>query len=464
MFDSFRKNVAELGLDGILSAADVIVVGFSGGADSTALLHLVRGCCANAEVRALHVNHGIRGESADHDEAHCRAVCEKLGIAFVSRRSDVPAYAREMKLGIEEAARKVRYSAFDEYLAELESDGRNAVIATAHNADDNLETLIFNLIRGSGTRGLSGIAPVRGKYVRPMLCYTSDEIRKFCEENGFGYVTDETNADTKYTRNLIRSEVIPHLREIAPGCAQAALSASKLMRRDDEYLDSLALRAVGEDVTSADAKVLRGLDDCVLSRALLRMYTNARDGRKDFGAVHLDACVNLIRASEHGELSLPGRIVMKLSGGKVSFERADDKREIHPFERELIRVGEDISGAVRYFDFPDAGFCLALSDSRLPEVENPANGENIYKISIHTTISFDKIRGSIFVRNRLPGDVIVKGGMTRRVKKLLNSAHVEDRDFLPFFCDAGGIFYIPGIGLRDGMKDGGGDLRISYWR
>lgn len=464
MRDSFKKNTAKLGLDGILSSADVIVVGFSGGADSTSLLYLLKEYCANAEIHALHVNHMIRGENADRDEKHCREFCEKAEVPFISRRVDVPAIAKEEKLGIEEAARKARYSAFDEYLSELETNKKVAVLATAHNADDNLETIIFNLIRGSGSRGLSGIAPIRGKYVRPLLCYTSAEIREFCSANGLVYVTDETNADTAYSRNLLRAEVLPHLRKLSPSCAQAALSASKLVRRDDEYLESIALSVIGEDAISANVDILRGLDDCILSRALLRMYTNARGGRKNFGRVHLDTCINLVRSSDRGELYLPGRILMKLDGKRVAFTVFEEKLPPFPFERTLISADEDITGMIRYFDFPDGRFCVALSDSRLPEPENPSNGENIYKISIHTTISFDKIVGSIFVRNRLAGDTFVMGGMTRRVKKLLSAAQIEDRDSLPFFCDGDGIFYIPLIGSCDRMKDGGGDLRISFWR
>lgn len=465
LFDSFRRNAEELGIDAVLSSADVIVVGFSGGADSTALLHLLRGCYADAEIHALHVNHKIRGESAERDEAHCRELCGELGITFVLRTVDVPAEAKRMKLGLEEAARRLRYSAFDEYLCGLDSEGRHALVATAHNADDNLETMIFNLARGSGTRGLCGIAPIRGRYVRPVLCYTSAEIRDFCTANGFAFVTDETNADTKYTRNLIRSEVIPHLRSINPSCARSALSASLLVRRDDDYLNSLAACAIGDtDACSASAEILRNLDDSVLSRALLAMYSNARGGRKDFGGVHLESCIRLIRTSDSGELSLPGRMTMKLSGGKVAFAARGESAADPIFSQTLPVSADEIRGSVHTFPFPNAGFCVALSDSALPAPKNPSDCENIYKISIHTTISFDKIRGSISVRNRLPGDRIVMGGMTRRLKKLFNSAHTENRGSVPVFCDESGILYVPGIGLRDGACDGAGDIRISYWR
>ena len=154
--------------------------------------------------------------------------------------------AEKLSLGLEEAARTARYSAFDEYRKSLLAEGKKDVLfATAHNADDNLETLIFNLIRGSGAHGLSGIAPRRGYIVRPMLSLSSEEIRDFMRSRGESFVTDSTNADTSYTRNKIRTQVIPILRTVSPACERAAYSASLLVRRDDEYLFSEAQKAAG---------------------------------------------------------------------------------------------------------------------------------------------------------------------------------------------------------------------------
>ena len=464
--DSFRANADRLGLGGALFSADTVAVGFSGGADSGALLYLLCECCPDADIRAVHVNHMIRGESADRDEEHCRRVCEKLGVGFTALRADVPAEAEKLRIGLEEAARQARYRLFDGYLGKLKAEGKRSVLATAHNADDNLETLIFNLIRGSGTRGLGGIAPRRGDFVRPMLCYTSAQIRDFCREKGIDFVTDETNSDTRYTRNLIRSEIVPRLRALSPSCASSALSASLLLRRDEEYLDSLAIAALGDSsATSADTALLRGLDDCVLSRAVLTMYTNARGGRKDFGSVHIDACIGLIRRADSGELCLPGRITMKIYNGRAVFLSSDKvNADAAPFSFTLPVSAGEICGGVRYFDFSEAGFCLALSDASLPEPENPRTTENIYKISIHTTISFDKIIGSITVRSRRPGDTVIAGKMTKKVKKLFCAAHTDDRDSVPIFCDDEGIFYIPGVAVADRARGCPGDIRISYWR
>lgn len=250
--EKFISSAAKLGIGDALSGADAIVCALSGGADSCALLLLLKECYANAEIRAFHVNHMIRGEEADRDEEHCRALCGRLGVPFAVKKTDVPAMAEKLSLGLEEAARTARYSAFDEYRKSLLAEGKKDVLfATAHNADDNLETLIFNLIRGSGAHGLSGIAPRRGYIVRPMLSLSSEEIRDFMRSRGESFVTDSTNADTSYTRNKIRTQVIPILRTVSPACERAAYSASLLIRRDDEYLFSEAQKAAGgQDIDS----------------------------------------------------------------------------------------------------------------------------------------------------------------------------------------------------------------------
>lgn len=475
-----------------LSEADTIVVGFSGGADSTVLLWLLAKCYANADIRAIHINHMIRGEAADRDEAHCRAFCEKMGISLEVRRIDVPSIAAERRIGLEQAAREARYSAFDEYLSNI--GGERTYLCTAHNADDNLETVIFNLIRGSGARGMGGIAPRRGRILRPMLGISGAQIREFAAEAGLDFVFDETNSDVRYTRNLIRGEVIPLLRRIAPECALSAAAASALIRRDDAFIDALASEAVnGRDAVSLGE--LRALDDAVLSRALLRMYSAQRGERTDFGSVHIADCIRLIRESGRGEICLPGAVSMYATDGEVGFARTYREKCKPSFEHVILRPGEipgsgapsevdapqkanvpseaDASGDSgkpfsRTLDFSGDGFCIALrsmrSDGKDADTsENFLPWKNIYKKSIHATIGFDKIKGTIVARNRRAGDTVLLRGMSRKLKKLLCDKKIPDRDRLPVICDDDGVLFVPGIGVRDGAYDKDG-LRITVWR
>ena len=438
-----------------LSAADVIAVGFSGGADSTVLLTLLCECFPDADVRAIHVNHMIRGEAADRDEAHCRQFCKERGIALEVRRVDVPALAEARKIGVEQAAREARYEAFDEYLASL---GEGAVLCTAHNADDSLETVIFNLIRGSGTRGMGGIAPRRGRVLRPMLSLSSAEIRAYAAEAGLPFAVDETNDDRRYTRNAIRGEVIPILRRLAPECARSAASGASLVRRDDEYLNSLASAAVaGRDrVPLGD---LRALGDAVLSRALLEMYTAARGERTDFSSVHIADCIALIRGAGHGEICLPGAISMLAECGAVRFAPTVRGKSGVEFCEVLLSEGETpcektVRTPAHAVRVAPGGTNYGAADCENGEISG--SDINIYKKFIYITVGFDKIKGSLTVRNRRPGDTIVLRGMTRKLKKLLCDAKIPDRDRLPVFADDDGVLFVPGVGARDGAqaKDG----------
>ncbi|MBQ9719006.1 MAG: tRNA lysidine(34) synthetase TilS, partial [Clostridia bacterium] len=208
----FDDTLERFALADAMRKAGTVIAAYSGGADSSCLLHhLVRWCAGNGvTLAAAHVNHGIRGEDADRDERFCRETCGKLQVPLYVLREDVPALAAQSGRGLEETARSVRYSFFDRVSKELTGSPDAAVVATAHNADDHLETVVFNLLRGSGTRGLSGIDPLRdGRFVRPLICDTGAEIRRWCENHRVPYVTDATNADTDYTRNFIRHNIVP---------------------------------------------------------------------------------------------------------------------------------------------------------------------------------------------------------------------------------------------------------------
>ena len=209
----FYDSLTRFGLAEAMRRTGCVIAAYSGGADSTCLLYHLAHWCAENNVRLLaaHVNHGIRGDDADRDEAFCRETCETLGIPLAVRRENVPELARQTGRGLEETAREVRYTFFDE----LSAQHGGALIATAHNADDQLETVLFHLLRGSGLRGLCGIDPLRdGRFLRPLIADSGADIRRWCADNRIPYVTDATNADTDYTRNFIRHRLLPPMEEI----------------------------------------------------------------------------------------------------------------------------------------------------------------------------------------------------------------------------------------------------------
>ena len=192
-----------------------VLLGFSGGADSSALLHILLSMRERYgfSLTLAHLDHGIRGEEAARDRAFCEQVAATLGLDIVCRRRDVPSLAKESGASIEEAARSARYAFF----ADVMEERRIPILVTAHHATDNLETLLFRLMRGTGSRGLCGIRPFRpfacGFVVRPLLAISVGQIRSYCKERGIAFVTDSTNCDTAYTRNRIRRELLPLMEE-----------------------------------------------------------------------------------------------------------------------------------------------------------------------------------------------------------------------------------------------------------
>ncbi len=217
-----------------------VVAGFSGGADSAALTHFLFTHREEYGIRvaAAHVNHCLR-ETADRDEEAARRFCAERGIPFFVRRADVAALARREGLCAEDCGRRVRYAFF----RELAGDG-NARIATAHTASDNAETMLMNLVRGAGTHGLSGIPPVRGSIIRPLLGLTRAETEAYCAHYRLPFVQDETNFEEDYARNRVRLGAVPVLRTLNPALENAMLRAADLLREDDALLTAQAAEAL----------------------------------------------------------------------------------------------------------------------------------------------------------------------------------------------------------------------------
>lgn len=208
------------------------MVGLSGGADSVCLLHFLRHLAGKKHfsVSAVHVNHNLRGEAAKSDERFCRDLCKKLNVPFLSQKKAVRALAKKLDLSLEHAARKARYEAF----AAAAKKAGATKIALAHHLDDQAETVLLNLLRGTKPEGLCGI-PVRRplnktvEIVRPLLCITRAEVEEYIRQNGLEYVTDQTNFDPAFTRNWIRHELLPMLEQKQPQIRQhLAVMSAKL--------------------------------------------------------------------------------------------------------------------------------------------------------------------------------------------------------------------------------------------
>lgn len=242
---------------------DKIIVGLSGGADSIVLLHLL--LKLEFEVKACHINHLLRGEESERDQAFVEKVCKEWDVPLDIHRIDVKSLVNK-HMSIEQTARNARYEVFSSY--------KNCKIATAHNTNDNAETILINLTRGTGSKGLCGIPIKRGSIIRPLLFVSRDEIEKYCSVNKIAFVTDSTNLEDDYTRNKIRKNVIPQFCEINPSFLSTINRMSRNLTEENLYLDNLAkeLALKAKLADGYDVFVLKTADDVVIKRFILREF------------------------------------------------------------------------------------------------------------------------------------------------------------------------------------------------
>lgn len=266
--DLFAEKVKNAISDyNMVSSGDSVVVALSGGADSVSLLCVLKGLaqelCLN--VSACHVNHGLRGEEADSDMRFCIELCESLGVQLDVLQTDVRSVQQKHE-SVEEAARRVRY----DYFARV-SEGKK--LATAHNSNDSAETVLLNMMRGTGLKGLCGIPPVRGNIIRPLIYCTRSEVEEYCAEKGLRFVTDKTNLCDDYTRNKVRHIILPEIMKINGSFLETASRMERSLREDSDYLESLADEALSSARTEGGykAEMLSCLPKPIYSRAVRRI-------------------------------------------------------------------------------------------------------------------------------------------------------------------------------------------------
>ena len=413
------------------------ILGFSGGADSSALLYFLKDRCKN--LLCVHINHMIRGDEADRDEAASRRLCEKFGVKFLSYKIDIPAIAKEQRLGLEECARNERYKIFNNLLLE---NSEYKCIVTAHNLDDNAETVIFNLSRGTGLKGLSGISPVSGKIIRPLLNVSKKEIIDYCLANNIEYVEDSTNDDTAYTRNHIRHNILPQLEKINPEFKDAISRLGEIIVADTEYFEGKIDKIIEENgITSKiDINLLNSLDYSLSSRLIKRLLG------KDADYLSVFSCLSLAKSGKVGSLvNLKNGISFKIERGYAEFIKT-----------------EDLDGEEFYLALDKQENYLAPLDIIITvnsEV-TPADYELIYEVKLNSK----KIDQPLSVRSKREGDTIKSGKMTKKLKKLFVDHHIPShlRTKIPLIIMNEQIICVPNIATKDGF--GGSDFIINIYQ
>lgn len=284
------KNKAESFIlnNALLTDSDKVIVALSGGADSVSLLHFLISIKEkyNLTVYAAHLNHNLRGEESQRDENFVRTLCEKYGVELFVKSVDIGKIAEENKIGEELCGRYERYNFFDELSKKL-----GAKVATAHNASDNAETVLFNLCRGSSVKGVCGIPVKRGNIIRPLLCVTREEIESYCKENNLEYVTDSTNLCDDYNRNKIRHNAMPVFREINEDFENAVLRFCSSMTDIYEYLSEISEKELKLAKTEYgySCEKLLSFDKAVLKFALMKLI---KESGADAQTIHIELIIS----------------------------------------------------------------------------------------------------------------------------------------------------------------------------
>ncbi len=411
----------------LLSPGQSVICAVSGGADSVAMLHVLRALQSEFDltVSAAHFNHQLRGAESDRDEAFVRKLCQNWDVPLTVASGDAAARARQTGESLEEAARSLRYAFFA-------SLGRT--IATAHTADDNLETILLNLLRGTGLTGLAGIPPKRDFLVRPILCCTRQDVLAYLEANHIPHVEDSTNAADDCVRNRLRHNVLPLLKAENPALAETALRSAQLLRQDDTFLDELAQTALqtasaGPLAWRCDA--LRAESDAVRTRAVRKILQTI--AIRKLSHTHIEAVDRLLFTQDpSARASLPGGWEARREYGLLRLTHESDVPAFAPVPL--------IPGKTSFV--PELNLKIRCEFTKNFTKNHPGAFTFACRCDMIDAIQ------ELTVRPRLPGDAMRLPGGRKTLKKLLIDRKVPAarRALVPVLADASGVLAVFGLG------------------
>lgn len=424
--DVFEQVKFDIKEQELFCAGDRVIVGVSGGADSVFLLEVLVKLRDEGliDVYAVHVHHGIRGSEADGDAEFVRRICEERSVPCLVEYVDVPAMAKAERLTPEEAGRKARYECFRREKARVGA----TKLAVAHHMDDSAETVLFNLMRGSGIKGLSGIAPVQGDIVRPLLGLRRNEIEQALSEKNIRWRTDSTNEELIYTRNRIRRELIPYLeRELNPEAVDHLAMAAKSLREIDEHMERTVDEWLpGETDGRLNVERLKNAS-VALQGYLIRRRLSECGGLKDIGREHIEAVRELIGKPVGKTVCLPGGRTVQRDYEELEFFAGDvsDNTENWDYEVTWSEISEEIFKKIQFDQYTKC-------------------------------FDYDMIKGNLHLRGRKTGDriAVFADGRTQSVKEYMINARIpaKVRDDIPLLVGGDEVLWIVGYRASEAFR------------
>lgn len=421
VLEFIREHHMADGGDGVLAAV-------SGGADSVCLLLILAGLQKELGIRlyAFHLNHGLRGDEADRDEKFTEELCRELGILCVIAREDVAAFAESKGMSEEEAGRHLRYRHLEEEAKRLSCSH----IAAAHHQDDDVETVLMNMFRGSGLKGLGGIRPVRGKIIRPLLCLRRQEIEAYLKEQGRSWCEDSTNRTEHYGRNRVRNVLLPWIREHVNSQAEKhILKVSSLAAQADEYFESQAEILLSEErrkgipVNSIRTELLDSQPDILKSYLVRALISHAAGGQRDISSKHLEAVLALEGPGKGTGVDLPYGLKAR---------RGYDTLTVEPWAQPPQTDSH-------------------LNFRRFPMEKGLEFPKNQYT----KWFDYDKIKDTLSVRTREDGDFfLISGGKTKMLRRYMIDEKIpeEERNRIPLLAEGKHILWVIGYRISEYYK------------
>jgi len=449
----------------MLQRGDHVLAGVSGGADSVALMAVLQrlGPSFGGTLTAAHFNHVTRAGESDRDEAFVRNLCQACGIPLLI--GSLGTARRPAGLSVEDFLRRERYAFFESARRQA---GANR-IALGHQRGDQAETVLMNVIRGSGVGGLAGIPPVRdgGRLIRPLIDCSPREIVEYCRQEGLPFVTDSSNADERFLRNRIRRILLPDLERLFnPAIVDSLCRLAEVVRQEDGYMVEEARRALGPwqrgpSEASIPVAGLAALHPALGRRVVLVIVRDLAGPDCAVGLEHVQAVLDLACGSRPGgSLDLPGRLLVRRSYDRLEFVREGTPDRRHRGER----AGEGLTGAFRVavpvpgtIRIEPLGLRMRFRELRRPPSSPAATARTAY-------LDLERVCGPLVVRSAIPGDWIQPLGMTgrRKLSRLFIDEKIprDRRNRFPLLADDVSILWVPGLRLSERARVDGGTRRV----
>ena len=441
----------------MLQKGDFVVVGLSGGADSVALLEVL--CILQKKyqlkIEAVHIHHGLRGEEANHDAYFAKKICEKKSVPFHLLEYDIQKEAKAQGIGLEEMGRKRRYEAFYKIAEEY------GKIAVAHHQNDQAETLLFNLCRGTGLSGLSAMSPIRDRIIRPFLFVTRREIEEFLKENQLSYCEDSTNKIQQYTRNKLRLSVLPFLeKNINQKTVEHMAKTASILAEENDFLEQTAQKMLKEVIIKKEAEKMRlsvtkllQQHSAIRKRILKKAFYLYSSTQQNISYVHLKQLEELLKKQTGKSIALPCGCKAFLEYDMLIFAKQTQPNKKY-YEYELLPE------KATYIKEIDKFVKLSFNAYKKAEKTFPICTKEF---------NYDKIKENIVCRTRRQGDVIsISGGHKKKLKDFFIDAKIprEQSDTVLLFAVGKEVFWIPYYRVADDFladKTTKNKIRISIW-